>query len=120
MERYFIVIAAGICGAFLAQRLHMPGGAVVGSMIFSGIAALMIPEGVSLSPRMGTTVQIILGISLGMTFNRSFLELGVGIIPLAIISALILMVVAVCLAPFQGSLLQCTGICAILFGHLDI
>lgn len=98
MERYLLVIITGIAGAFLAQRFSVPGGAVVGSMLGAGIMALILPEGVTLSPKVATTLQIVLGISLGMTFDRSFLAIGAQILPLAVISTLILLTVAVCMA----------------------
>ncbi len=98
MERYLVVIAAGICGGILAHKIHIPGGAVVGAMLLSGFAALLLPSGVRLPTNIGITVQIILGISLGMTFERAFLNLVLKALPLAVMSTLILLVVAILMA----------------------
>ncbi len=98
VERYFLVAAAGICGGLSAQHFHVPGGAVVGAMIFSGIMSVILPDGITLPPQMGTAIQIILGISLGLTFDRSFLSLGAKALPLAICSTLVLLLVAVVMA----------------------
>ncbi|MCP3888443.1 MAG: AbrB family transcriptional regulator [Desulfobulbaceae bacterium] len=98
MERYFLVIAAGIAGGFIALRFSIPGGAVVGSMLGAGIMSLLLPNGVTLSPNAAVGVQILLGISLGMTFDRTFLSLGARVLPLAIISTLILLAVTICMA----------------------
>ncbi len=98
MERYLLVIIVGIIGGILAQRLHVPGGAVVGSMLGAGAMAMIVPGGVDLSPKVATGLQIVLGISLGMTFDRSFLAIGGKILPLAIGSTIILVLVALCMA----------------------
>jgi len=98
MERYALVIIAGIIGGMLAQRCHVPGGAVVGAMMTSGMVALLLPEGVAITKSWGTAIQLILGISLGMTFDRSFLPIVAKALPLAIISTLILLTVAVTMA----------------------
>ena len=72
MEKYLLVIVAGIIGGLVAQRCNVPGGAVVGAMLFSGIMALLLPDGIAMPPKVGTAIQLLLGISLGMTFDRSF------------------------------------------------
>lgn len=98
MERYFLVIIAGVCGGIAAQRCSVPGGAVVGSMLFSGIMALLLPNGITLPAQAGTAIQIVLGISLGITFDRSFLSLVSKALPLAIFSTIVLLTVAVGMA----------------------
>lgn len=98
MERYLLVIAAGVCGGLSAQHFNIPGGAIVGAMIFSGIMALILPNGITLPPQLGTAVQILLGISLGITFDRSFLSLSAKALPLAIFSTIILLMVSVAMA----------------------
>lgn len=115
MEKYLLLIGAGIVGGLLAQRCHIPGGAVVGSMLFSGIMALLLPKGISLPGNIATGIQIILGISLGMTFDRSFLSLGVKALPLAILSTIVLLTVAVCMA-FLASKLGLVDFGTALFG----
>ncbi|SDO58191.1 AbrB family transcriptional regulator [Desulforhopalus singaporensis] len=104
MERYALIVAVGIIGGVGAQKFHVPGGAVVGSMLGSGLVALMQSEGVGLTPEIATIVQIILGISLGMTFDRSFLTFIPHVFPLAVVSTLILMTVAVLMAVLASRL----------------
>ncbi|WP_228723257.1 AbrB family transcriptional regulator [Desulfosediminicola flagellatus] len=98
VERYVLVVAAGVCGGLSAQHFNVPGGAVVGAMIFSGIMSLILPNGITLPPQLGTAIQIMLGISLGLTFDRSFLSLGAKALPLAILSTIVLLMVAVGMA----------------------
>lgn len=104
MEKYVLVIVAGIAGGLLAQRCNVPGGAVVGSMLFSGVVALLLPNGIHLPGNIATAIQILLGISLGMTFDRSFLSLGFKALPLAILSTIILLTVSVCMALLASKL----------------
>lgn len=115
MEKYLLVIIAGILGAMVSERLHIPGGAVVGAMLGSGAVTLAFPDGIYLAPRVATGAQIILGILLGMTFDRSFLTLGPKVLPLAIGSTLILLTVAVCMA-FLASRLGLVDFGTALFG----
>lgn len=115
MERYFLLIAAGIIGAYVSLKVSIPGGAVVGSMLGSGIMALLLPEGVSLTPRLALGVQVLLGISLGMTFDRSFLSVGLQVLPLAVISTCVLLLVTFCMA-FIASKLGLIDFGTALFG----
>ncbi len=115
MEKYILVIIAGIVGGLLAQRFHIPGGAVVGSMLFAGCVAVLFKDGISLPPAATTGVQILLGISLGMTFDRSFLHLNALALPLAILSTVILLAVAVLMA-FTASRLGLMDFGTALFG----
>ncbi|WP_035237505.1 AbrB family transcriptional regulator [Desulfobacter vibrioformis] len=115
MERYLLVVVAGTVGGLLAQRCHIPGGAVVGAMLFSGITVLFLPKGIVLPSSVGTGIQIILGITLGVTVDRSLLTLGVKIFPLAILSTIILLAVAVCMA-FLASKLGLVDFGTALFG----
>lgn len=98
MEKYLILIAVGVLGGWAAERSGLSGGAVVGSMLASGLAALTFSSSVTISPVFGIIVQIILGTTLGMTFDRSFLGILGKALPLAIISTLILLAVAVMMA----------------------
>ena len=98
MEKYLLIIIAGVVGGMLAERLSIPGGSVVGAMIGSGLVAIALPDGVYLAPKVATAAQIMLGILLGMTFDRSFLALDPIVLPLAICSTLILLVVSIFMA----------------------
>lgn len=115
MEKYLLVVIAGVCGGLAAQRYNIPGGALVGAMIFSGVMTLMLPEGMSMPPKLGLAVQILLGISLGLTFDRSFLQLGPKVLPLAVLSTIVLLSVAVGMA-FLASRLGLVDFGTALFG----
>jgi membrane AbrB-like protein len=115
MERYLFVILAGLAGAYISIRLSIPGGAVVGSMLGSGLMAVLLPEGVVLVPRLALAIQVILGISLGLTFDRSFLSQSLQILPLAVLSTVILLLVAFCMA-FIASRLGLIDFGTALFG----
>ncbi len=115
MERYIVVIMAGIVGGLVAQRCHLPGGAVVGAMVCSGLTALMFPDGLNLPRQWGTIIQLVLGISLGMTFDRSFLPIAVKAFPLALGSTLVLLMVTVVMA-FITSRLGLVDFGTALFG----
>ena len=98
MDRFVILILAGICGGWMFERLHVPGGAIVGSMLATGLTALTFRYAVQLPAPAGMVIQIMLGISLGLTFDRSFLPIALKILPLAVVSTLILLCVAVVMA----------------------
>ncbi|SEA77168.1 hypothetical protein SAMN05660420_03124 [Desulfuromusa kysingii] len=100
MEKYLILIVAGGVGGWLAQRSGLPGGAIVGSMLASGFTALCFSHAIKLSPTTGMIIQIILGTSLGMTFDRSYLSIMGKALPLAVLSTLILLTVSVTMAYF--------------------
>jgi uncharacterized protein len=98
IEKYLILIATGGFGGWLAERSGLPGGAIVGSMLASGLAAICFSTAIELPPAAGMAIQIILGISLGMSFDRSFLEIAGKAMPLAIISTLVLLMVSIVMA----------------------
>lgn len=115
MEKYLIIIVAGSVGGLGALHFSLPGGALVGAMVGSGIVALLFSEPITLSTNYATAIQIILGITLGMTFNRSFLSLGPKALPLAVLSTLILLLVAVTMA-YLASRLGLVDFGTALFG----
>lgn len=115
MEKYLLVIIAGILGAMVSERFNVPGGAVIGAMIGSGSMTLAFPDGVYLAPKVATGAQIILGILLGMTFDRTFLSMGPKVLPIAVASTLVLLTVAVCMA-FIASRLGLVDFGTALFG----
>lgn len=115
MERYLLVIVVGTVGGLLAQRCNVPGGAVVGAMLSTGITVLFLPKGIVLPPSVRTGIQIILGITLGVSVDRSLLTLGVKIMPMAILSTIILLTVAVCMA-FLANKLGLVDFGTALFG----
>lgn len=98
MEKYLILIVVGAFGGWAAQRLGLPGGAIVGSMLASAVVAISLNEVLVLSPASSMIIQIILGISLGMSFDRSLLAIAGKALPLAIFSTIVLLSVAVVMA----------------------
>ncbi len=98
MEKYLVLIIVGGLGGWLAERSGLPGGAIVGSMLASGLVALSWSQSLVLPPSASLAIQITLGISLGMSFDRSLLEVAGKALPLAIVSTLILLTVAVAMA----------------------
>jgi membrane AbrB-like protein len=115
LEKYFLLILAGTGGGLIAERCNVPGGAVVGAMLCSGVMALLLPNGISLPPKVATGVQILLGISLGLTFDRSFLAIGAKALPLAILSTVVLLLVAIGMA-YLASRLGLVDFGTALFG----
>ena len=93
-----MLIAAAFLGGWIFERMGVPGGAIVGSMLSSGVVALCFSSAVELPPATSMVIQIVLGLSLGMSFDRSFLEIIGKALPLAIISTLVLLVVSVLMA----------------------
>lgn len=106
MERVSLILIDGVIGGLLAKKIGLPGGPVVGSMLASGVTAVCIPGSCQIPDGVSTAVQIMLGVSLGMSFDRSFLELGVRLLPLAVLSTLVLLVAALGMA----WLAQATGL----------
>jgi len=93
-----MILVAGVFGGLLAKKVGFPGGPVVGSMLGAGITAVLIPGSFVIPENISTAVQIMLGLTLGMSFDRCILQLGVKLLPLAVLSTLVLLVVALGMA----------------------
>ncbi len=98
MERIAVIVIAGIAGGIFAQRLQFPGGAIVGAMLASGFAAVVMPGHFAIPDHVSTLIQITLGVTLGMSFERSSLALIPKIIPLAMVSTFVLVVITIFMA----------------------
>jgi len=98
MDRVVVILVTGVLGGLLAKQLNFPGGPVVGSMLGAGLAGVCLPGSCVIPDGISTAIQIMLGVSLGMGFDRSFLALGARLLPLAILSTLVLLVVALGMA----------------------
>lgn len=98
MPRIPFVIVVGIICGLLAKKLNFPGGAIVGSMIGSAVAGLMTPGTAVIPTGVATTVELVLGISLGLTFDRGFLEIAGRLLPAAILSTLGLLATSLVMA----------------------
>ncbi len=109
MDKLLLLIAAGSFGGWLFEKAGLPGGAIVGAMLGTGLLAVCFEHAVSLPAGSGMVIQIVLGVSLGLTFDRSFFPVAMKILPLAVVSTLILLSVAVVMA-----------ICAHKLGIVDL
>lgn len=98
MVRIIIVCLVGcVCGLF-AKKMGVPGGPIVGAMLGSGLAAATFSGQFVMPEHVSTTIQIMLGISLGITCDRSSLYVMVKVFPFAILSTLALLCCAVLMA----------------------
>ena len=91
MERILVIIISGAIFGVFAKKLGFPGGPVVGAMLGAGMMAIILPGRFVMPEQAATVVQIMLGISLGMTFDRSSLLLLTRALPLALLSTLVLL-----------------------------
>ncbi|MFB3891799.1 MAG: AbrB family transcriptional regulator [Phycisphaerae bacterium] len=72
MEQPLIVLALGVAGGVIARTVRLPGGALVGAMLASGVYSLL--AGAHPLPQWVRPVAMILvGISLGAAINREAL-----------------------------------------------
>jgi membrane AbrB-like protein len=98
MERVLLIVLIGTGGGLLAVRLNLPGGAIVGAMLGTAAAAILIPGQFVIPQRLSMVIQIVLGITLGLSFDRSTLELFPRILPLAMVSTIVLLLLTVVVA----------------------
>jgi len=98
MSRMVFIVLSGITCGLLAKRFNLPGGAIVGSMLGAATMGLLTPGTATIPPAIATTVELILGISLGMSFDRSFLDLIGRLLPAAILSTLGLLITSILMA----------------------
>lgn len=98
MERMALILVAGVSGGLLAKQVGFPGGPVVGSMLGAALVAVLIPGRLVIPDQISTAVQIMLGLTLGMTFDRSSLALVSRILPFAVLSTLALLGCALLMA----------------------
>ncbi|UOD35066.1 AbrB family transcriptional regulator [Deferribacteraceae bacterium V6Fe1] len=98
MEKVIVVCLFGIIGGIFFAKMNYPGGAIVGSMLFSGIVSMIFTQQIVITGNISLIIQIILGISLGVTFDRSFLGMIVKVTPLAVVSTVMLLLVAIGMA----------------------
>ncbi len=98
MPRIIIIVFAGIACGLLAKKFNFPGGAIVGSMLGASTLGLLTPGTAIIPPAIATTVELILGISLGLSFDRGFLGLIGRLLPAAILSTLGLLITSIFMA----------------------
>ncbi|WP_105318213.1 AbrB family transcriptional regulator [Thermus tenuipuniceus] len=86
---------SGLLLGLLFQRLGLPGGAVVGAMLGTGIHQILLPP--APTPRgLDLLVQLGAGVLVGLSFRRELLSLR--LLPYAALTALAFLLLAVVLA----------------------
>ncbi len=98
MERLVLIIIAGATCGIMAEKINFPGGAIVGSMLGAAAAGILIPGHFVIPGHISTLIQIMLGVTLGLSFERSTLSLMPRIVPLALVSTAALLLVSILLA----------------------
>lgn len=98
MVRVVLIIITGVISGVLAKKYNFPGGAVVGAMVGSGTIAVLLPGTFHVPDGWATAIQIMLGVSLGITFDRGILPMLARILPVAIFSTIVLLGVSILLA----------------------
>ena len=98
MPRMIAIILTGIACGLLAKKFNFPGGAIVGSMLGAATVGLLAP-GVAVIPHsVATIIELVLGISLGLSFDRGFLALIGKLLPAAILSTIGLLFTSILMA----------------------
>lgn len=77
----------GTIGGLAAWRLGMPGGAVVGALLGSGLYNLLVPSRVVVPLPFELTAQIAAGVLIGFSFNRGLLQNGFSILLWGLLAA---------------------------------
>lgn len=98
MDRVLVIVVAGVIGGLLAKKIGLPGGPVVGAMLGSGLLAVVLPGRFIIPDQVATAVQIMLGVTLGMTFDRSSLAMLSRVLPFAVLSTMALLGCALLMA----------------------
>lgn len=97
---FLIVILAGIAGALLAVKLSVPGGAIVGAMLGSGIVTILSASKIVIPGPINFTIQVALGIMIGTSMDRELLKVASKVVPVAIAGSVIFIAVGVFIALF--------------------
>ncbi|WP_273267099.1 AbrB family transcriptional regulator [Flexistipes sinusarabici] len=95
-----VVVMGGIAGAFLAVKLSVPGGAIVGAMLGSGIFSILSTTKIVIPEPVNFTIQVALGIMIGTSMDKDLLKVASKIVPIAIVGSLIFIAVGVLIALF--------------------
>lgn len=98
MSRITAIILVGVACGLLSKKLNLPGGTIVGSMLGAAFVGLLAPGVATIPPIMATAIELIIGISLGLSFDRSFLPLVSRLLPAAILSTVGLLLTSVLMA----------------------
>lgn len=94
MELLRAALSGLLLGLFF-QRLGLPGGAVVGAMLGTGLHQLLLPP--APTPRgLDLLVQLLAGVLVGLSFRRELLSPR--LLPYAVLTALAFLLLAVALA----------------------
>ncbi|WP_456447178.1 AbrB family transcriptional regulator [Oceanithermus sp.] len=85
------LIAAAVwggLGGWLAWRVHLPGGAVVGAMLATALFNFTQPVRAVMPVGLEVVVQIAVGVMIGLSADRALLPMLRTVLPLALMGAL--------------------------------
>jgi membrane AbrB-like protein len=86
-----IALALAAVGGYVADRLHIPGGLILGSMLGAAAPGLIRDLPVQIPTALGSSAQIVIGAVIGVGLTRSGLvDLGWLIVPAVISGVLII------------------------------
>ncbi len=88
----------GGLGGWLAWRVHLPGGAVVGAMLAAAIFNFTHSERAVMPAGLEVSIQIAVGVMIGLSADRSLLPVLRTVLPLALLGALGLLLFGFALA----------------------
>jgi uncharacterized protein len=105
--KLILLLAAATAGGLVLQRLDLPGGLVVGSMVgAAGYSLLQGGEQVSIPGPLRTAAFLVLGAAIGATVTRATVASLGGILLPAVLSAALIILAGVAIA----YLLQTLGV----------
>lgn len=97
MERIVLPLAVGTGGAFLARRIKMPGGSLLGAMLATGILSLLVSDSQPLPDSFRSVALVLLGTYTGSSLDREALGRIRAALPVAAGTILVLIGAAVAL-----------------------
>lgn len=84
-------VVCGVLAGLFWARGGLPGGAVVGAILGSGLYNLVAPNRAWVPGGLDLVVQITVGVLVGCTFNRDTLRAAVQVVPLAVLGSIALL-----------------------------
>jgi len=94
MPNLALLLGAGLAGAYLAARLHLPGGSFIGAVLCSAAVSLALAEPETVPPVMRSAALILMGISVGATVERQALLRLRRALPVAMVLVLLFILAA--------------------------
>lgn len=94
VERIVAMLAIGAGGAFLARRVKMPGGSLLGAMLATGVVSLMLADPQPLPEGFRWVALLLVGTYTGSSLDRDVLRRIRGVLPVAMVIILVLIAAA--------------------------